>query len=124
MNAGKSIQTIRELNKFTQTYVATYLGMSQKTYSLLERSENEISLSTLLKLSKLYNVSLNKILELNAEVILNSSNNIVGTVYFNNHGTYQSEDVTVFKDIIQSQIKQIEVLNDLLKEDNKKTSTT
>lgn len=120
MNVGKSIQTIRELNNFSQTFVAQQLGISQKTYSTLEKSENDISVSTLLKLSKLYNVSLNKILELNAEVILNSSNNHVGTVYFNNHGTYHNDDVTMFKEIIQSQMKQIEVLNNLLSEDKQK----
>lgn len=117
MNVGKSIQTIRELNNFSQTFVAQQLGISQKTYSTLEKSENDISVSTLLKLSKLYNVSLNKILELNAEMIINSSHNEVGIGYFNNNGTYLHEDVKMFKEIIQSQMKQIEVLNNLLSED-------
>lgn len=121
MNVGKSIQTIRELNNFSQTFVAQQLGISQKTYSTLEKSENDISVSTLLKLSKLYNVSLNKILELNAEMIINSSHNEVGIGYFNNNGTYLHEDVKMFKEIIQSQIKQIEVLNNLLSEDKQQT---
>lgn len=124
MNAGKSIQTIRELNNFSQTFVAEQLGISQKTYSSLEKSENDISLEILLKLSKLYNISLNKILELNADVILNNSHNKVGISYFNNNGTYQNEDVNIFKEIIQSQIQQIEVLNKLLTDVDRKTSNT
>lgn len=47
-----------------QTAVAKYLGMSQTGYSKYETGENDIPTQVLIKLSKLYHVSVDYILGL------------------------------------------------------------
>ena len=45
-----------------QTQVAKYLGMSQTSYSKYETGENDIPTSVLIKLSRLYNTSIDYLL--------------------------------------------------------------
>jgi len=115
MNIGRSIQTIKELNNYSQTFVANLIGVSQKIYSNFEKSENNISVETLMKLTQLYKITLSKILELNADTILNTTTMNGGISYFNNNGSYHHEDFEICKQVIQSQITQIEILNQLIK---------
>ena len=72
IDIGKKLKNLREYNNFTQKYVADYLEVSQKTLSNIENAENDIYFSTIQKLSKLYNVTIHQILELNVDFILNN----------------------------------------------------
>lgn len=58
------IRDLREDADLTQTKVATYLGMSQTGYSKYETGENDIPTQVLIKLSKLYHVSVDYLLGL------------------------------------------------------------
>lgn len=118
MNVGKNLQLIREINNYTQSYVAEYIGVNQKTYSTMEKAENNISVEILLKLTELYQISLAKILELNAEAILNNNNQQGGTSYFNNNANYYTGEKEMYQEMIQhlealisSQQKFIEDIN-------------
>lgn len=50
--------SLRKKNQFTQEYVAEVVGTTRQTYSLLEKGEQELSLSEANALSKLYGISI------------------------------------------------------------------
>ena len=60
----KRIRELREDNDLTQLQVADYLNMSQTGYSKYETGENDIPTRVLMKLSILYNTSVDYLLEL------------------------------------------------------------
>ena len=60
----KRLRDLREDNNYTQKYIAKLLYMKQQQYSRYESGEYEIPLECLIKLSKLYNVSLDYIVGL------------------------------------------------------------
>ncbi|MDZ7725308.1 MAG: DUF4065 domain-containing protein [candidate division KSB1 bacterium] len=56
------IKTQREENKYTQEYIAGYLGCTRQTYRQIEAGKRELTLSELEKLSALFESSLNDLL--------------------------------------------------------------
>ena len=58
------IKELREENGLTQTQVAELLNVKQNTYSQYETEKRQLSIEVLIKLSKLYKVSTDYILEL------------------------------------------------------------
>jgi len=58
------LRDLREDADMNQTQVAKYLDMSQTGYSKYETGENNIPTQVLIKLSKLYNVSVDYLLGL------------------------------------------------------------
>lgn len=56
------IRDLREDKEASQTEIAKYLGMSQTGYSKYETGENDIPTSVLIKLAKLYGVSIDYLL--------------------------------------------------------------
>ena len=63
----KRLKDLREDNDYTQTYIAKMLNMDQRQYSRYETGKYEIPLECLIKLAKLYNVSLDYIVGLSNE---------------------------------------------------------
>lgn len=59
----KRIRELREDHDLTQSKLAKILGMSQTGYSKYETGENDLPTDILKKLSSLYNVSIDYILE-------------------------------------------------------------
>ena len=60
----KRLKDLREDNDFTQKYIAKLLGIDQRQYSRYETGKYEIPLEYLIKLCKLYNVTLDYIVGL------------------------------------------------------------
>lgn len=56
------IRSLREDRDFTQKYVAQILNCSQQVYSNYELGQRDIPTDILIKLSRLYNVSIDYIL--------------------------------------------------------------
>lgn len=56
------IRNLREDNDMTQKELASRIGMSQTGYSKYETGENDIPTSILIKLSRLYNTSIDYLL--------------------------------------------------------------
>ena len=54
----KRIKNLREDYDYTQDYVAKYLNVNRVVYNRYENGIREIPISILIKLSKLYNVSI------------------------------------------------------------------
>jgi len=60
----KRLRSLREDNNLTQNDISKTLHIHQTTYSAYESGKVEISLDALKKLSQIYNVSIDYILEL------------------------------------------------------------
>lgn len=56
MNENKIMRVLREVNGYTQEYVASVLEIGQNTYSKLESGQIRLTSDRIRKLSKLYNV--------------------------------------------------------------------
>lgn len=116
MDIGKNLQVIRELNIYTQAYMAERLGISQKSYSNLERAKNDITIDVLLKIADIHQISLAKVLELNAEAILNNNSQQGGVSYFNNQATFYNGEKEQFQNIIASQAELIQAQQQMIKD--------
>lgn len=64
----KRIRDLREDRDMTQTQVAKLLGMSQTGYSKYETGENDLPTSVLKKLAKIYNTSIDYLLDETDEI--------------------------------------------------------
>jgi len=60
----KRLKNLREDHDYTQEFVSKYLGINRVVYSRYENGYREIKLTYLIKLSKLYNVSVDYLLNL------------------------------------------------------------
>ena len=82
---GKKLRTLRELKGFTQENISTHIGMSQKTYSLLENGRSDIKMGDLDKISRLLEVSIPDILTFNEKQIIHTiqHSKYVGQNFFN-----------------------------------------
>lgn len=60
----KRIRELREDNDFTQKQVAKELNCSQQVYSNYELGQRDVPTDILIKLTKIYNVSADYILEI------------------------------------------------------------
>ena len=59
----KRLKELREEHEFTQDYIATYLKINRIVYIRYENGTREIPVSYLIKLSELYDVSIDYIVE-------------------------------------------------------------
>jgi transcriptional regulator with XRE-family HTH domain len=57
MNESKIMRVLREVNGYTQEYIASELGINQNTYSKLESGQTRLTVDRVKKLAELYNVS-------------------------------------------------------------------
>lgn len=79
------IRELREDNDLTQRAVASYLNISQQTYSNYENGKREIPTRIVVLLSKYYGVSCEYLLGMNTG---NANNAILHNTYFNNITIY------------------------------------
>lgn len=63
----KRIKELREDNDYKQIFISSYLGIKQNSYSQVENGFADLKIEYLIKLSNLYNVSTDYILELTNE---------------------------------------------------------
>lgn len=59
----ENMRTLRLMHRLTQNYIADVVGMSQVYYSKTELGEKRITLARAIKIAKLYNVSLDTLIE-------------------------------------------------------------
>lgn len=57
-----ALKVLREVNNYTQEYVAEHIGVDQSTYSKIERNARNLRADQAEKLSELYNVGIADIL--------------------------------------------------------------
>ena len=111
MDIGENIKKVRELKNLTQESLASALNMSQKSYSNLEKSGNNISFERILTIANYFEVAVTKILELNTELIFNNSNQVGGISQLNTATTnnYLS-DRDLYEKLLAEKDKVIDLL--------------
>ena len=82
---GERVKNVREQRNFSQQYVSSKLGISQKAYSKIETGETKLSVDNLLKLSEILETSVTDLLE------------SVGNAVYNNLGTHTGEGIVINK---------------------------
>ena len=58
---GDRLRDLREMNFWNQKYVATQLGISERSYSYYENNERSVPIDILVRLSYLYKTSVDYI---------------------------------------------------------------
>jgi transcriptional regulator with XRE-family HTH domain len=110
MTIGNNIKTVRELQNYTQDYVAEKLGITQSAYSKIERDEVDITFSKLQKICEVLSVSLADIINLEAKNII-ANNKFDNNSAVWNHITNYSIDAKL-EDLYR---EHIELLKDKIK---------
>jgi transcriptional regulator with XRE-family HTH domain len=57
MNESKIMRVLREVNGYTQEYIASELGINQNTYSKLESGQTRLTVDRVKKLAELYKIT-------------------------------------------------------------------
>ncbi len=70
----QNIKTIRESKNLTEGYVATNMGIGQSAYCKKEKGDSEFTLTELIKLSDILQVSLVRFIDLDIAKIINQQN--------------------------------------------------
>ena len=84
-NLASRIKILREIHNYTQEYVANTIGISQNTYSLLEKGETKLTVERLEQLANLYNLDLIDLIRNSDQTFVHSINNSAGS--FSDHVT-------------------------------------
>ena len=111
MLVGEKIRKIRELKGIKQDTMAEALGITQTSYSKIERNETELSLTRLTQIAKELGVKEEDILSFDPTAVFNNSvvhsYSNFGTFY--NHGLAE-EERKLFEKLIEAKNKEIEAL--------------
>jgi len=120
LQLGQKIKKLRELKNFTQSHVASELGITQSAYSKMELGETEVSYSKLTKIAEVLGIAPEEIMTFNEQMIFNVMHNQTGNGFVVNKGISDNE-----KKLYEDQINQLKeevnylkkVLDKLLKSD-------
>ncbi|PQJ12635.1 hypothetical protein CJD36_002515 [Flavipsychrobacter stenotrophus] len=82
---GESVKNVREKRNYSQEYVASKLGISQKAFSKIETGETKLSVDNLMKLAEILDTTVNELLD------------SVGNATYNNIGTHHGEGIVIHK---------------------------
>ena len=119
LHIGQKIKKLRELKNFTQSHVATELGITQSAYSKIELGETEVSYSKLNKIAEVFGMSPEDIMTFNEQMIFNVMHNQTGNGFVINKGFTENEKVLYEDQIAQLKDEIVylkKVLDKLLKE--------
>lgn len=72
-NAYRNIRKIRELKSLTREYVAEEVKMSMSGYGKIERGEVDLTISKLIEISKVLDVSVEFILKFDTTIFFNDT---------------------------------------------------
>lgn len=87
-----NIKTIRESKNLTADYIAQQMGISQSTYSRKETGESDFSLTELIKLGDVLEVSVSKFIDMDLQKVINQYNNETANGNFIEHQTVNNEE--------------------------------
>lgn len=105
----KNLKEIRKQKGLTQTEVAKKLNISQQTYSDYENKKTEPDINKLIELSKLFNISLDKLLKENKDEINN-----------NQHPRYSDNLIEKIKQLNEYNLMKVEgYVENMLEEQNR-----
>lgn len=119
LQLGQKIKKLRELKNFTQSHIASELGITQSAYSKIEQGETEVSYSKLSKIAEVLGMAPEEIMTFNEQMIFNVMHNQTGNGFVVNKGFTENE-----RKLYEDQITQLKeevsylkkVLDKLLKD--------
>ncbi|MCK6649034.1 MAG: helix-turn-helix transcriptional regulator [Bacteroidia bacterium] len=116
---GLKIKKVRELKGYSQEYISTQLGITQNSYSKIERGETKLNVNKLMDICKILEIDINTLLNFDEKMIFNNCTQS-GNFGENNTFVFNTIDKIqeLYEKIIQSKDEEIARLNSMLK--NKK----
>ncbi len=118
LQLGQKIKKLRELKNFTQSHIASELGITQSAYSKMELGETEVSYSKLSKIAEVLGMAPEEIMTFNEQMIFNVMHNQTGNGFVVNKGftenerklyedqiTQLKEEVTYLKKVLDKLLK-------------------
>jgi transcriptional regulator with XRE-family HTH domain len=91
LQLGQKIKKLRELKNFTQSHIASELGITQSAYSKMELGETEVSYSKLEKIAEVLGIAPEEIMTFNEQMIFNVMHNQTGNGFVVNKGFTENE---------------------------------
>jgi len=113
LQIGQKIKKLRELKNFTQSHLASELGITQSAYSKMELGETEISFSKLTKIAEVFGMSPEEIMTFNEQMIFNVMHNQTGNGFVINKGFTENEK-KLYEDQISHLKEEINYLKKVL----------
>lgn len=122
MTEHKIMRILREVNSYSQEYVASILDINQNTYSKLESGQSKLTVDRVKKLAELYNVEPKYFLSDDLPVInYNSGSNsraIINTQNYHDNSNTKSQK-KLYEKLLKEKDEQLEILKCELKEHRK-----
>lgn len=119
------IRKIRGQKGFSQEYMASQLGVSQRTYGRLEAGKSKISIENLRKISEVLDVDPYKLIGFEYQETFINHENEVGKIQNINHAintnlhTLLKEIKTLYEKLIDEKNARIRMLEEKIRENNK-----
>ncbi len=88
---GQKIKKLRELKNFTQSHMATEMGITQSAYSKIEQGETEITYAKMSKIADVLGISPEDIAAFNEQMIFNVMHNQTGNGFVIQKGISDKE---------------------------------
>lgn len=105
-----NIKTIRESKNYSEGYVAEKVGISQSTYNRKENGEGDFTLSELLKLGEVLEVSVSKIIDMDLARVINQYHAENTTSNTNNNIEHQVVSDEGYKAALEQYKAEVEYL--------------
>jgi transcriptional regulator with XRE-family HTH domain len=77
------LKILREVNNYTQEFIAETLGVDQSTYSKLEKNPKNLKADQAEKLASLYELEVSDILS--SDIVISFTHNTIDKGYIHNH---------------------------------------
>jgi transcriptional regulator with XRE-family HTH domain len=110
---SKKLKILREINNYTQEYVARVLDISQNAYSLIEKGTTKITLDRIEVLAELYKTSPSELVNINDNFYANP-NGSMETMHSNIPPTLSSFEKRMYEQTISRLEIDIEKLYNLI----------
>ncbi|MBL7858162.1 MAG: helix-turn-helix transcriptional regulator [Cyclobacteriaceae bacterium] len=113
------LKILREVNNYTQEFIAEALGLDQSTYSKLERNPKKLKAEQAEKLAEIYEVSIGDLLS-SEGMTIHFSGHIEKNGYVNNSYEVQNEFADKIAAIKDGEIRTLKEQIEHLKSQNEK----
>lgn len=115
-NLGLKIKKVREIKGYSQEYISTQMGITQNSYSKIERGETNLSVNKLIEICKILDIEMSTLLNFDEKMVFNNCTQS-GNFGENNTFVYNTIDKIqeLYEKIIKSKDEEIERLNTLLR---------
>lgn len=113
MQLGNKVKVVRELKNYSQQFMAESLGITQASYSKMERSEVDINVNKAEKIAKILGVELADLVSFNEKEIFNIKENF-GQAKVDNLGIINNFEKTLINELLMKYKQENEELKQRL----------